>query len=372
MAAKVLKRALAGIVVLFATGTPSHAEVAFEWVTVGRPGNLPDPLNSGAVPGIGAVPYVYRIAKYEVTNAQYVEFLNAVATTDTNSLYHVWMASDSLRGGIERTGSPGTYVYATKPNMGDKPVNLVTYINAMRFANWLHNGQPTGAQDVTTTEDGAYSIADGFAEVRKPMARFFIPSENEWYKAAYHQPQADGGDVDDFWLYSTRSNSIPTIAQADAVGNISNPGANVANYQFGAVWNGQGGHVTTVGSAGSLSDSYYGTADQAGNLHEWNEALLLSGSCRGARGGAWAYAGTALSSSVQGCEHPSSFSSALMRVGFRIATVAENAGVPAVSTWGLLVLLFGLLVAATCLLRRVKMRESTVTSWTDGFALWSR
>ena len=40
-----------------------------------------------------------------------------------------------------------------------------------------------------------------------PGARWFIPSENEWYKAAYHQPAAQGGDGDNYWAYPTGTNS---------------------------------------------------------------------------------------------------------------------------------------------------------------------
>lgn len=112
----------------------------------------------------------------------------------------------------------------------------------------------------------------------------WIPTENEWYKAAYYDPSASG-PADDYWLYPTRSDSAPTIATAGATGDISNPGANVANYNYGADWNAQDGNVTTVGSAGPLSASYYGTYDQGGNVWEWNEAK--SGGNRGLRGASW-------------------------------------------------------------------------------------
>jgi len=86
----------------------------------------------------------------------------------------------------------------------------VDYNDAMRFCNWLHNGQPAGAQDNSTTEDGAYTLTPeaiiANSIVRNPGARFWLPSDDEWYKAAYHQPFEADGDPSDYWLYPTRSN----------------------------------------------------------------------------------------------------------------------------------------------------------------------
>ena len=98
----------------------------------------------------------FLISKTEVTNSQHTEFLNAVAATDTNALYNTGMASG--RGGITRSGSPGSFTYSAIAGREDMPVNWVTFYDALRFANWLHNGQPTGGQDNTTTENGAYTI----------------------------------------------------------------------------------------------------------------------------------------------------------------------------------------------------------------------
>jgi len=281
---------------LAAMTSPASANVTFEFATVGNAGNAADPLNSGSIPGIGSVGNDYRIAKHEVTNAQYAEFLNAVAATDTNSLYNTSMDSDP-RSGITQSGSSGSFAYSVKANMGNKPVNYVSFFDAMRFVNWLHNGQPTGAQDASTTEDGVYTITDGLSETRAVDAQFFIPTENEWYKAAYHQPSAQGGDADDYWLYPTASNSIPTMATANTTGDISNPGGNVVNYERGANWNGRLGNVTTVGSAGPLSESFYGTSDQAGNVWEWNETVV-SGSFGVLRGGSSLESEHALRSSL--------------------------------------------------------------------------
>ena len=162
----------------------AHA-LDIECVTVGDPGNACDTQSEGC---FGSVDYVYRISKYEVTNAQYAEFLNVVAATDPNGLYSTDMGS--ALGGIERGGSSGSYTYSVHAGRGDMHVNYTSFWNALRFANWLHNGQPTGVQDSTTTEDGAYTItALGIANnsiTRNAAATIFIISEDEWYKAAYY------------------------------------------------------------------------------------------------------------------------------------------------------------------------------------------
>ncbi len=271
--------------VLCAPSSLRAGSVEFDWAVIGNPGNAPDPLNITQVaPMIGRVDYVYRIATTEVTNAQYAAFLNAVDPNgvNPNAIYHNFMGQFVV-GGITLTpGAPAGDKYRLKPSMSDKPINYVNFRSAMRFINWLHNGQGAGG-----TESGAYTVGDGSTEVRSANARFFLPSENEWYKAAYHHPAADGGDSDDYWLYPTRTNVHPIPATANAVGDISNPGFNVTNHLGQANWNGTGsGNVTTVGSAGPLSRSYYGTYDQGGNVWEWIERLSITQD-RQSRGGSW-------------------------------------------------------------------------------------
>jgi formylglycine-generating enzyme required for sulfatase activity len=284
--------------------------VVIDYVSVGNAGNPDDTT------GYGGVAYEYRIGMYEVTNAQYAEFLNAVAQTDTYGLYDPSMGGNAnLRGGITRSGVSGSYSYAVKPDMGNKPVNYVSWYDAARFANWLHNSQPTGLQTTLTTESGSYTLSGNTGLITKnSMATVWIPTEDEWYKAAYYDPTAAG--TGNYWNYPTRSDSIPSVGTAGVNGDISNPGVNVANYLSGADWNGQDGNVTTVGS--TTSASYYDTFDQGGNLWEWNDAIIAGS--RGMRGGSFYYGGNFLAASDRNSIPPSED---YLNLGFRVASVPE-------------------------------------------------
>jgi formylglycine-generating enzyme required for sulfatase activity len=228
--------------------------------------------------GYGSVPYSFQISKFEVTNAQYVEFLNAVAATDTFGLYNPSMESNT-RGGIVRAGSPGSFTYAVKTDAigqgpggadGDdytyanKPLGHVSFLDAMRFVNWLENGQPSGAQGASTTEAGVYAINDGLTEARDLSATFFIPSENEWYKAAYYEP--DGGYYD----YPTATDSPPN-------NNLpSGDTGNSANFFDGDYATGDGSYPMTDVGAYIMTAGPNGTFDQGGNVWEWNESVISS------------------------------------------------------------------------------------------------
>jgi len=240
--------------------------VGLDMVLVGNPGNAADAT------GRGAIDRLYRVGTFEVTNPDYVEFLNAVAKDDPNGLFNQNM-EDSDRGGILRAGSPGTFTYFTKEHFSNKPVNWIGWPDCARYCNWLHNGKPAGTQDASTTETGAYDMTlPNDQIVRQQGARWYLPTHDEWYKAAYHDPidpGADGGGTPDYWNYPTRSDTLPTKAQDDAVGDVTNPGPNVANYDKGANWNGENGNVTTVG--GTTSVGPWGTFDMGGNINEWTE-----------------------------------------------------------------------------------------------------
>ena len=149
-------------------------------------------LISSGIDNLGVVSKRYRIGVNEVTNNQYSIFLNAVAKTDNFGLYDTRMSS-SVIGGIARSGSSGSYSYSNRNSMSDKPVVFVDYLSSIRFTNWLHNGAPTGTGLTSSvTEDGAYNIfnlgPDSYQITKNIYQNYWLPSLNEWHKAAYYQP----------------------------------------------------------------------------------------------------------------------------------------------------------------------------------------
>ena len=259
---------------------------------------------------------VYQIGKYEVTAGQYTEFLNAVAKDDPNGLYHTAMA---IPGGligtnIQRSGSSPNFSYSVAADWADRPVNLVTFWDSVRFANWLHHGQPTGPQGPGTTEAGAYhDVGSQTLFGRNAGANFFIPTEDEWYKAAYHDQTA--GLAATYFDYPTGTNTMP----GNDINETTNPGNNAnyfsGNYAIGSPY------FRAVAGEFELSDSPYGTFDQGGNVFEWNETAV-TGSSRSLRGGSF------FEVSASTNLHASSFQQSdptleYFDVGFRVASTSE-------------------------------------------------
>ena len=297
-------------IVVLACASAAHA-VDMTWAPVGNPGNTADNNNTG----YGAVDYVYNIGKYEVTAGQYTEFLNAVADTDTYGLYNESMRSASYACEIKQIGSSGTYTYIVASGLANRPVNYVSWGAAARFSNWMHNGQPTGVQDLTTTEDGSYFLNGAMGDeallavTRETDAIWVIPSEDEWYKAAYHK---NDGVTGNYWDYPTQSDSAPTAEPPP--GTIAGIGS--ANYDYVV------GNLTDVGAyTFKPSVSPYNTFDQGGNAWEWNEAVV-SGSFRGLRGGGFGSSeGAYMHASTRNHNVPTG---EYDTVGFRVAMILRG------------------------------------------------
>ncbi|HOW72228.1 MAG TPA: SUMF1/EgtB/PvdO family nonheme iron enzyme [Phycisphaerae bacterium] len=268
--------------------------VNLETVPVGNPGNAADMrYNLDQRPeGFGRVDYTYNIGKYEVTAGQYCEFLNKVAATDTYFLYDELMERTRYRAGcgISRSGLSGHYTYSVDAAFSNRPVNCVTYGDACRFANWLHNGQPTGAQGTGTTESGAYALdghgPDDDRTIQRTVGwKWAVTSEDEWYKAAYHK---NDGVTGNYWDFPTSSDTAPGQDMADVSGNNAN--LYTAPYVYPINYPTDWFYTTVVGEFQN-SDSPYGTFDQGGNVSELNESIIVEQEpwdwFRGLRGGSF-------------------------------------------------------------------------------------
>ena len=300
----------------------SAMAVNYELVSVGDAGNARDTNQ------YGAVGYQYQIGKYEVKIGQYTEFLNAVAASDIYySLFNGNMASDTNVAGISRTGSSGSYVYSVAGDSGNRPITYVSWWDAARFCNWMHNGQGSGS-----TETGAYTLnhaTSGDAVAVNAGARFYIPTENEWYKAAYFSPALNAG-AGGYYTYATQSMTDPN----NVVGNFPYQAdyyASDYSVTQSSTYASNQNYLTDVG-AFTNSASFYGTFDQTGNVNEWNDLTGTSGALRGKRGGAWNNNAFDASSSGRGPLGAFGTGGEDSNVGFRLAAPVA---VPEPSTYAM-------------------------------------
>ena len=215
----------------------------------------------------------------------------------------------------------------------------------MPFANWLQNDQPSGMEGTGTTETGQYTLNGAVSDValnaimRNAGATIFIPSEDEWYKAAYYDPRttAQGGPPSNshYWNYATGTNTTPTSAAPGSTPNTANFYDRTTGYvvTHSTTYSSIHNYLTPVG-AYSDSASPYGTFDQTGDVFQWNESLK-SGSYRGLRGGSWDITSADLPASYRYGYSPTIES---LRIGFRVAMVPEpsTAALAAIGLAGLI------------------------------------
>jgi len=197
--------------------TSSSSFTLPDFVTVGDPNNSPDRY------GYGAVAAPFQISN-RITVAQYAEMLNAVAATnDDHGLYDPMMGADLLNVLNRDVDDQGNYKYT--PVVGQEETAMIVSLpSAFRYCNWLQNGQQQGNEDETTTEAGAYTLANqvnGNSLQPNADASYFIPNEDQWYKAAFyvgngqynyaaHDGYGAAGMTDNVYEWTSTDNSVST------------------------------------------------------------------------------------------------------------------------------------------------------------------
>jgi probable HAF family extracellular repeat protein len=298
-------------------------QTSLEFVPVGDINNMSDPST-----GRGAVTYAYDIGKFDITAGQYAQFLTAVASNGAS--YYGLSGFSGYPSGSSITYNSETHCWtADSPN---QPVSKVSWGDALRFCNWLHNGQPTGAltgnpgYDAGLTEDGAYYLngktghdAWMFSN-HKPGATYWIPYEREWYKAAYYDPNKGGAGVGGYWYYPTKSDASNPPSNM-----LSTTGTNNANFYIQDVGFTVGWpmYTTPVGTFAN-SPSAYGTFDQGGNVYQWLDSPP-NDVHREVRGGAFADSISYLASNcVYSATYGYGSTGADAKIGFRVVSLPSS------------------------------------------------
>ena len=299
--------------------------VTIDLISVGNTGNAADTRYDPL--GYGSVGYGFQIGKYEISTGQYAEFLNAVAADDVHGLFNVDMhyCSGNITLGnpwgcnIQQTGSPGSYSYSVPSDWADRPVNFVDFWSTGPLRQLATQRPAHRLPGARHHRSGDYhDIGNTALFGRNAGARFFIPTEDEWYKAAYHK---NNGATGDYWDYPTQSNSVLSNVLPDP-GNHANYSTGGSGYAIGPPY-----FRTEVGeylnSAGP-----YDTFDQGGNVWEWSETAFPNGA-RVLRGGGFASVDASLSAQ----QHISTFpANHFLDLGFRVAAAIPE---PTTFTLGL-------------------------------------
>lgn len=260
--------------------------INIEFVNIGNAGNAGDTRDEATPYNCGAVNYNYYIGKYEVTNFQ-------------------WNAFTAVSGMPAGNGNGDAFRYPAYFTAAQQPTNNVSWYEATQFCNYLTSGDKSkGAYQFS----GNNATPDSFLGINRVAAQttystiYVLPTEDEWYKAAYYKPDGSG-----YSLYANGTNTAPIAGVQSNFNGV-----------IGAPWN-----------VGSGMKEQNGTFDIMGNVYEWNEAFFPEVPLRGERGGCFGYSpyGDGLTSAAQSAwtTHPSASQpyNEYSSLGFRIVYIPE-------------------------------------------------
>ena len=281
----------------FGTGANSFT---IDFVSIGNPSNSADTT------GYGSVGYTYNIGAYETS-------VNQINSAIANGLAGVRADSQNWN------------------TTGDGPAFGISWLQAAAFVNWLGTSKGYQAAYKLTYVGGPMNLGRTYSmqlwqpgeagydptnPFRNSLATYFLPSENEWYKAAYFDPNKNGG-LGGYWLYATGSDSAPTPVSSGTIAGTS---------IYGLPADGQLSYASSVYQAGGASP--YGTVGQGGNVWE----MLESGgsgtntdpeALRAERGGSWTSTASQLSSAFRIDELQVDMTDGYGNAGFRVAMIPE-------------------------------------------------
>jgi formylglycine-generating enzyme len=257
-------------------GAAGMAQAAV-FVTIGDLGNTADGT-------YGKVDYEYQISATEVTIAEFI--------------------ASGVGDGDENYWNDGTRTVGAAA-----PASYVSLYEAKKYANYLTEQANGGLTNYNLysadgTGTGSYTRADAISD---NILVYGVPTEDEWYKAAYYT-----GNAGDPWsLYANGTDTDPTKGTT-----------NGWNYDF---FKRSPNYTWTAGYGGEEQN---GTYDMMGNVWEWTED-----SSGVIRGGAYGNDGEYLRSSVRISSFDPTTENGLL--GFRVAAIPEPATMGLLAIFGL-------------------------------------
>lgn len=350
-------RTLSAVGLAALLATPALAELdpssGIDFVRVTSPNNPAWPgdgtVGDRAV-GRGSVGYEYSIGKYEITTSQWVEFFNAAYDRPANDRLPNLSPPGHWGATSTTPNTPGGLRWAVPSGNEMMPVGNISWRMAAMYCNWLCNGKSTdraaflnGAYDVSTF---GYQGSSGiFTDqlTHNPGAQYWIPTWDEWLKAAHYDPnkQNSDGTVGGYWKYSTTSDSAPAYGpagvhvRAGGVGVVPGPDPTGPFAQANAGWD----NINFVGSnpfgipLGAYTNvtSPWGLYDTAGGTSEWVEEANLLHTARGASGSAWTVSSAPLMDQLYIIGNGGFPSLSTFDLGFRIASSVPSPGLSALA-----------------------------------------
>lgn len=248
------------------------SDFGLDFARINKPGNraaLPEERYYNLrFENLGRVNYRYRISKTEVTAAQWLDFVNAYDPywiAAGNTRFGTALSSQWIRPANHDPSQPGDYYIVD--GAANRAITTEWRI-AARFVNWLHNGMvneqwafDTGVYDAASFGGNAQ---DGYTDQaeRSPGARFWLPSVDEWTKAAHYDPDRYGEGQEGYWLRMGGQDAPLTPGLPEDGGQTSGgdflPGF---DEQFLDV-----GLYTNI-------DGPWGLLDTSGGVREWTETV---------------------------------------------------------------------------------------------------
>lgn len=240
-----------------AAGAASIVKEGIGFQVIGKAGNRAIQVGEAESfrVGRGSVGYEYGLSTTEITVAQYYQFVDAYGKVSG-------YPNGSLLGRGIALSSSAESGYVMNAGLAQYSA-MLTWTNAARYCNWLHNGR---ANEAWAFESGAYDLRDmreGTGISRAATAKYWIPNLDEWLKGVFFDANRHGEGTGGFWQRPGGTNDYLVTGFPGQGGQTDagwNPDPSVAPF-------------VSVGSFPSIAGPW-GLLDTSGGEREWIEDMF--------------------------------------------------------------------------------------------------